>query len=245
LFSLGALEIGSFKEDRQWQIASDAPTVGTVTTSACDCNQDTLSHVQAAGSSRLLVVGVGLETGDDTKEVLSITYSDTALTFLAADERVGSKGRVEAWYLVNPSTTGNNNVVVTLKGGNAQKIAIGAISFTGVDQTTPIDTGTVQTTQGKGTSGSVTVTSETDDLVMSVIGAENTITAGDTEEWDVEMGALGASSKYGGGSTAAGAASVVMDWTIGGNDNYAIVGFNINAPPWESYKEVGHINVWG
>ena len=244
LFTLGALEIGSFKEDRQWQIASDAPTVGTVTTSACECNIDTHPHAQAAaGFNRLLVVGVGLGTGLDTEEVLSITYSGTSLTFLATAEVTGNKVRVEAWYLVNPSTTGDNKVVVTLKGGNAQKIAIGAISFTGVDQTTPIDTGTVQTTQGKGTSGSVTVASEIDDLVMSVIGAENTIAAGDTEQWDVEMGAPGASSKYGGGSTAAGATSVVMDWTIGGNNNYAIVGFNINAVTWESYSDSGHTTV--
>jgi hypothetical protein len=56
----------------------------------------------------------------------------------------------EQWYLAAPAS-GTNNIVVTVSG-TTTKLGIAAISFTGVDQTTPIDVSGSTT----GTSGTVT-----------------------------------------------------------------------------------------
>lgn len=92
----------------------------------------TWSHT-VSGSNRALIVGVSIRNKSG-ETVSSVTYAGTPLTFVAARDNETS-ARIEIWQLVAPAV-GTDNVVVTMSA--PAKIIGGALSLTGVDQTTPI-----------------------------------------------------------------------------------------------------------
>src|SRR5439155_296465 len=98
----------------------------------------TWSHTVAAGSNRLLIVGVS--TGDIIATHDSVTYNTAPMTKIT--EVTGASDRVSIWKLVNPAT-GTNSVVVTLSA--AATVKGGATSWTNVDQTTPVGTAATNT----------------------------------------------------------------------------------------------------
>ncbi|MCP4265297.1 MAG: hypothetical protein GY777_06940 [Candidatus Brocadiaceae bacterium] len=191
-----------------------AITAGTLSTNSCNCNQLTISSHNISGSNTLIVVGVSLDDGDSSKTVNTVTYNGISLTQLVEiqGEWNGSKNAAEIWYL-NPSSNpadGSYDVVVTIDSGNTNEITAGVITFTDVDQATPIDTGTVQSNGGKAKDDTLTVTSATDDLVMNIATtATPSLTAdtGQTELWNLELGGGGVTGHYGGASTKPGAAA--------------------------------------
>lgn len=91
-----------------------------------------------SGSDRVLIVGiVGLSDVPPPHDVVSVTYNGVAMTKIGEQDNAGV--HTELWRLVAPAT-GANNVVITLDGSFDTSWLIGmAKSFTGVDQTTPID----------------------------------------------------------------------------------------------------------
>jgi len=133
--------------------------------------------------------------------------------------------RVEIWRLVAPPT-GTYDVVVTLSGTPGGATA-GVMTFTGVNQSTPL--GPFASNLSDSSSGSATVTSATNDLVFAAIVVESSSNldlvpgAGQTERWDLFQ----AVKNNGGGSTENGAASVVMSWSWSGADKWAIGGVSI------------------
>ncbi len=96
------------------------------------------SHTTTSGSNLLLVVGVFVEdaTAGD-RAVSSVTYNSVNMTRLVTQDYSGGGMNAEIWYLVNPST-GANTVNVTL-GGTVDDVFAGATTYTGVDQTTPME----------------------------------------------------------------------------------------------------------
>lgn len=138
----------------QADVAVDAVTPGTGKSKT-----PTLTHT-CSGSDRLLVVEAAYK---GQQEISGITFGGTALTLLTTVDSQDNEPEIEVWYLVNPTTVAND-VVVNLS--KSLDYAIAAISYTGVDQTTPID-GTGTTAEGKSTEASVIVTSETGDLVTA------------------------------------------------------------------------------
>ncbi len=196
--------------------------VDAVTTNGGQASSFTHSHT-VSGCSRLLVVSVGLEAA---QTVSSITYAGQSLTQVHRKVyNVTFTPATEVWRLIAPPT-GTASIIVTLAG--ADSAAIGAISYTGVDQTTPIDgvTSAHDTTQTSG----VTITSATNDLVQDVFvslspGA-STVGAGQTSRWVRQMATT---THYGHGSTEPGAASVVMSWTMTQDSTkWVQIGSNIN-----------------
>ena len=167
-----------------------------------------------AGTDRLLLVHVG-------------TYADvTAVTFGGAPMIQGAEatgalgfpeGQSELWCLPlgsSGSATVGDIVAAGVSGGTI----IGAVSFQGVDQATPVD-GAVAGNFGFGaSSSSVTVTSEPGDMAYDGLmvngfsaGGPPTPGAGQTlsHGQPVAAGIPG-----GGASYETGSASVAMDWTL-------------------------------
>ena len=212
---------------------AQAITVGTPSTNACDCNQLTISSHNISGSNILILVGVSLDDGADDKTVNTVTYNGINLTQLV-EVHGENVVRSEIWYLdpsLNPAD-GNYNVVVTIDNGAANKIAAGVITFTDVDQTTPIDTGAVQSEGGDSNNNTLTVASASDDLVMDIACSHTSSSTPDgsqTELWDLELGGSGVSGDFGGASTKAGASSVNMKYTFDSSDKFSHAAFNINA----------------
>ncbi|MCI0562799.1 MAG: hypothetical protein MN733_30320 [Nitrososphaera sp.] len=186
-------------------------------------NTVTWSHT-VTGDDPLLLVYVAID-GADTATVSTVTYNSVSLSSQAGLEH--GNERLELWSLVNPAT-GANDVVVTLTE-NAH-FRGSAISFTGVHQTTPLDTPVTAAAQAESTS--VDVSSATDDMVVNCVTVDSTIDentpgASQTVRWsDLWYSNLDRFM----GSTAPGAATVTMSWDwTGANVDFVHIAVNINA----------------
>jgi hypothetical protein len=193
-------------------------------TSATSVSSLSWSHT-CSGNDRLLFVVVGAGSSVvGNRVVTSVTYNGVALTQAWALNGPGWV-RNEGWYLVAPAT-GANTVVVTYAGNNLQAAA-GGVSFTGVNQTTPVDT--AATASGNTGNPTVVVSSATTDIVISGVSsdAQTTLAVGGTgtQRWRVLN--VDTDTAYG-SSTDAGASSVTMIWTQSGNENWAMGGVSIN-----------------
>jgi subtilisin-like proprotein convertase family protein len=182
-----------------------------------------ISHT-TSGSNRLMLVGVSINN-DNFETVSTLTYNGVALTFEGAINNSRSGGddaRVEIWSLKNPPT-GTYNVVITFSAALSLPAVAGVMTFTGVNQSTPL--GTFASAENDGTAAAVTVSSGTGETVFGVVCTEyGTITDGQTNQWNVSAG----SSTYGAGSTAAGASSVNLTWTLSdAGSHWAAAGISI------------------
>lgn len=106
-----------------------AVQIGTATTY-------TRSYTCGSGSERCLVVSFW---GDqDITAITSITYAGVSMTSIA--DGIGGSGtrRIFMYQLVNPAS-GANNIVITFPTGQFA-IKAQCSDYTGVDQSTPVDT---------------------------------------------------------------------------------------------------------
>ena len=100
------------------------------------------------------------------------------------------------------------------------------MSFTGVDQSTPLGT-FVANENDSPPNATVTVTSAANELVFGVAGTEYqgfTTDPGQTEHWNIRVGST---NTYGAGSTKAGAASVTLQWALASGAHWAAAGVPI------------------
>jgi hypothetical protein len=190
---------------------------GDISTGTGNGSSVSFSH-DVSGSDRVLMVGVSM-SNPGARTVSSITYDGQALSFVGSENNSNDKSRIEIWSLVAPNT-GTNNLVVTLSGANGDGFVVGAMTFTGVDQDTPL--GTFSSASGHSAGGSTVVSSAAGELVFSTLNIQTTANddlipgAGQTEHWDLHQ-----NRADGGGSTAPGAASVTMSWSFG-KDEWAL-----------------------
>lgn len=197
-------------------IAFDAAATG----GAASASSVTFSHT-CTGSDLLLLVGVHLYNVNGAT-ISSVTYNGIALTLV--DSAANSNRRVSLYRLVAPAT-GANDVVITLSGTEFE-VNGGSMSFTGVDQTTPL--GTAVAANGNSTTPTVDVSAATNDVVAAVLAIEHSGTlsvgAGQTSRYSAVGG--GGWNKYA-GSTEPGATTTTMSWsdTVGGA--WGIVGVPI------------------
>ncbi|MCX6029964.1 MAG: hypothetical protein NT169_11800 [Chloroflexi bacterium] len=181
----------------------------------------TLSHTTGTASNRLLLVGISFQkNGVAGRQVNSVAYGSQSLTKVRDNEGSDGEDRAEIWKLVGPPS-GTATITVTMGGpSNPESIVVGATTFTGVNQSTPLGTeGVASASDGAGAGHpSVSVNSATDELVFDVVARDDsaslTVGAGQTQLWDLAAG-TGAEATTGGASTEPGAASVAMSWTTG------------------------------
>jgi len=183
----------------------------------------TWSHT-VSGSSRLLIVGV---TVDDVTQqnITGVTYAGTAMTKIGTAAAAAGT-QTTLWQLVAPAT-GANNVVATSSISTTPTMGV-AMSFNGVDQTTPVGTpGTNTNTNG---TSSVTIASTSGNMIVDAAGISNAGGSGPTvggsqtlQQSNVLTGTRN------GGSTAAGAASVAMTWSWGVSDNTTQIAVEVKA----------------
>jgi hypothetical protein len=181
--------------------------------------------ITTSGSDLLLTVGIAVGTSWDEDKSVSVTYNGVPMTSAAkVHSNNQTQGFVELFYLTAPAP-GTHPVQVTLSGGTAY-IEGGSVSFTGVDQTTPVRN--ITTASGAGTSPSVFVASAAGDMVVDalVYGCSGG-SSGTTSRWmrEVNCATAGGNAAQ---STAPGAPSVNMRYTIA-SDWWGIVGMNVVA----------------
>ncbi len=199
----------------------DNQTSGSTTGSSL-----TLSHT-TAGDNRLMLVAVSMgNPGGDS--VTEITYNGDSLIFVGIETYFVdsvNEAQVELWQLVAPDL-GTHNVVITLSGGTSYGTVAGVMTFSGVDQTTPL--GAFASAGGNSANPTVNISSGADELVFAAMTVEypNNYSLvpepGQTQRWDLNFG-----SANSGASTEAGAASVAMSWSFGDSNQWVIGGVSI------------------
>ncbi|MDG1893656.1 MAG: DUF4347 domain-containing protein [Fuerstiella sp.] len=200
-------------------VAVDASSSGSASSQA----SVTVSHA-TSGENRLMLVSVA--TDPHGESVASVTYNGVSLSPVGAEEDAGAHSRAEIWSLTAPDT-GTHDVVVTMTGTGYFGVNVGVMTFTDVDQTTPL--ANFSNAFGSSTSASTTVTSATNDLVFGVVNSHNGAAAtpgtGQTEYFD-----LVESQSNSSGTVEAGAASVTTSWTVN-NDDWTVAAVSIQAAP--------------
>jgi hypothetical protein len=168
---------------------------------------NTWAHT-CTGANGLLIVVAG---NFGSTAISGVTYGGDALTYLYKVDYAGTC-RHEVWYKVAPKT-GANNIVITYGATQSGSYpSAGAVSFTGVNQSTPL--GTSKTASGVGTTPAVSgISSATGELVIDSICLDSTVTATPTagQTQTVANGNYGNNKVY--SSYKDGAASVDMSWT--------------------------------
>jgi hypothetical protein len=187
-------------------------------TSSTTLTTITLSHTVGTGENRLLMAGISLRD----RTVSSVTYGGTAMTLVGTINN-GADTRIYIYRLLNP-TSGTATISVVLNGAPGKGASVGAIDYSGVDQSTPL--GTFASATGSSASPTLNVFSASGQLVFDVLSVRQTTAltagAGQTERWD-----FASSEIRGGASTeSATAATTTMSWTSG-NGKWAIGGVAI------------------
>src|SRR5262245_59179025 len=231
LILLAAFLLGSASTART-QIAFDSAASGSSTGTTVSW-----SHTVGSGNNRILVVSLAIRVGSPFPPATSVTYAGQPLTRQLLNGGVSPIS--EIWILVAPPT-GTAPIIVTHP--SADIIVGGSVSFSGVDQASPISASNQERSTFVIILGtlSTSVTSNTGDVVIDTLAAANgpdpsgAPTAGQTLRWAGSL--LGT---FGGGSTKPGdAGSTTMTWNVvsGGNTfpaNYALSAISLipAAPP--------------
>jgi len=125
------------------------------------------SHT-CSGSNRILFVGVN---AIDTpyNQITGVTYNGVSMTLI--DSRFKASDRGTYLYRLIAPATGANNITVSASSGT--RFSLDGISFTGVDQTTPIDVSTTQESASTTITQTVTVANANSFLVSSMFTNRN------------------------------------------------------------------------
>ena len=133
-----------------------------------DASSFTFSHTPA-GADRILLVYIAYKDSTDAESTVVFNTTES-LTRLSQ----GSYGATQfgsLWYLLNPTAT-TANVVVTLT--TAERAAIGAVSYTGVEA---IETGNFSTTSGQDTNPLNSITTvNSDSLAVHALSVRDRTT---------------------------------------------------------------------
>ncbi len=205
--------------------ATASPTTSLAQRVTSAANTVSLAHNTITGSNLVLVVGVSMNiSARNTSTVSGITYNGVALTLAGVHHDSTNVRRVEMWYLIGPAT-GNHNVVVTenVPGAGTIGTVVGATTFTGADQTTPIRA--FASNDGTNDEANVTVSSGLTDLVLDTLAIDGNHTVPAPSGTQVQQWALtsggGGSDAYGYGSSHAGAVSVPMSEKLSASSNWS------------------------
>jgi hypothetical protein len=203
------------------------PAVDAVSDETSAVDTFTISHA-TSGTDRLMLVGVSFDPNNG-EVVSSVTYNGTSLSFVGS-ATYSNDARVEIWQLVAPDT-GTHDVVITFDKKLSYGAVAGVMTFTGVNQSTPLGTFAGANGSPPGFLATVNVSSATNELVFDTVSCETcnslTVGAGQTEYWNLSQAEYYA---MGAGSTEPGAATVTMSWTLGSEDYWAIGAVPIKPP---------------
>jgi uncharacterized repeat protein (TIGR01451 family) len=181
-------------------LVSGTPATGTAQVTGTNAvTFATISnYVVPVGTNRLMIVGVSISTQGNNvgSSVSTITYGAQSLTKIAATVLETAARRVEMWQLVAPNAgTATITINGNKTGANNNKLGVvaGVITFTGVDQTSPLRSSTA--VSGSSATASASVSSSGADFVLDTLCVAGTVTVtsptGQTSQWNTRSAATG------------------------------------------------------
>ena len=176
----------------------------------------TAASIAATGSDRCAIIVAGWFSGTYSTPTVTVGGSGTGVTQIGTtiEDNPDTRLKMAIWRLVAPPTSASNYVATW--GGGVDMPVIGVATYTGVDQTTPIN-GTLVKASGSSTAPSATISSATGELVIAALhsgypASSNTEDGGQTER--IVLGNWSGSGQSFSLCEEAGAASVTESWTI-------------------------------
>lgn len=217
-----------------------------VTTSSTNFNGATssltFSHT-ASGTNRVLLVSVRTRHSNNTAgKATGVTFDGVVMTLhreFQFQSSVGNFLTLQVWRLVAP-TTSAANVVVTMTGSPNEGNAV-ALSFTNVNQTTPIEAAQDTSSSTQITNATATVTTVTANaMVVSFVYSQagsGTLNAGPTQrdQTNYTTGDFGASAT----SPQVTPASVTHTWVQATNNVFA--GMAVSLAPVAEIRNAANI----
>lgn len=183
----------------------------------------TFSATVSSGDTALIVYGYHSYPGP--VEMIA-TFNGVSMT--TAESYIYGTNKAWVWYMVNPPV-GTYNVVITSSGTTGGYLAGYALSFSGVDVTSPIlSSDSVEYNNAERTNfTSITLNTSPGSLALSFLGTSSLaawpVTAGDGESTLYGTNPLAVSTKAGG---------TIMSWTLSGDSSLVQIGVSLAA---ESY----------
>lgn len=186
-----------------------------------------------AGPSNLVALAAITWNGDGQTGTAAATYGGNAMTSCGAKSTAGTSGGagMQWFYLVNPPT-GSNTLAITISGGTpgVTEIYANLVSYSGVDQATPVRPGSYFATVSSAAAGTTftsAINSNASDLTVSAMSDDTGLVGtNQTQDWSNTTGVM---EQYGDHSTTP-ASSVTDTWTfIAGGANFVWVGFSLQA----------------
>lgn len=196
--------------------AQDKVQATTVTT------VDLTTLTVGSGANRVLLARLHLGGPTTARTVVWDPAGTNQSLTLIAEIANGSGPFTALWGLVAPTS---GNLVLRASWTTSRSVVLGGIAWTGADQAGGATTfAHAATAIGTSTTPSITVTSAAGNAVVDASTDGDNYNSG-TQTVDY----IDNTSATAGGSRAAGAASVVMEWTIASSDNWASAGVDIVA----------------
>jgi hypothetical protein len=183
----------------------------------------TCQHTTGSGSNRFIIFLATIDIS--TRSFTSCAYNGDAMTLFEENSHTGGGSRNQIWVLANPDS-GTNNLTCEFSSVTATGVTGTIVTYTGVDQTTPIQD-SAETEFSAANSSSINITCAAGDLAIDVIGstgiADFTADGENSELLEVDRSSHSQST-----STAAGDGTSAMSWSFA-NETGVHTGGCINA----------------
>lgn len=180
----------------------------------------------AAGSNRVMIVGIAWETANDPASITSVTWGGVALTFLGRQRCVVStaENAMELWYLNDASfPASSGDVVVTANVDLANDLGAIALQYTGAQpvsasstflggQNTTVGADQTMSVSGSATATVVSVGTNGDDVatVLTKSAAETLRKSDNGNGFTIAAADQGATGSYTSSWTATAATRLAM-----------------------------------
>ncbi len=218
-----ASNVTSFPVGTEGATGVSVSAVSSGTTAADTDSSMTVSHTTGSGSYRLMLVGISFNPNSDERLATTdpVTYGGTPLSKVG--ERANSNDAMVYIYSLVAPAVGTADVEITFDSALDEGAIAGVMTFTGVDQTTPL--GTFASAQGDdSTPATVNISSASGELVFGVASSEYealTASSGQDQHWNMS---ISGASTNGAGGTDAGAPTVAMSWSLDPSYNHWAIG---------------------
>lgn len=136
---LGSFSLDNFRAGNILYEGATPPTFDATGSDKAENGTATVSwqHDMGTGTSGIVLTWVGWDS--TTESITDVTYDGTSMTELPGGSLEAGNRSSGSWYFTLAPASGSKTVEVTLSGGSHFGLIGQSVSFTGVNQTTPIE----------------------------------------------------------------------------------------------------------
>jgi hypothetical protein len=190
----------------------------------------TWTHTLVSGASTVVLAFVTADSANDSSMSIACTCGGVSMSPVATVHSNSGTVGFGTLFQLTAVTSGAKTITATVTGGSGlDAMSGGSISFTGVNQSTPLGTPVTNTSSGASTPATAALASNTNGNLIAgfaVAGSQfSSATAPSTSRFiSPSLGATNGAGGYSVGATSpATGSSVTMAWVISGADDWGVI----------------------